>query len=114
MWGYHRSKSKIFQKFPRLLYGSPEVKKQNIPRIFKIVIWGHWGQKSTFPKNSQDHHLSYQRPKFKSKISQEFPRFLHGVTRGQKVKFPKNSQDSHQESPEVKQQNIPSIPKIVI
>ncbi|KAJ8020134.1 hypothetical protein HOLleu_42008 [Holothuria leucospilota] len=52
--------------------GSPEVKKQNIPRIPKIVIWHHWGQKSTFPKNSQDHYLGHQRSK--SKISQEFSR----------------------------------------
>ncbi|KAJ8041231.1 hypothetical protein HOLleu_11981 [Holothuria leucospilota] len=73
--------------------GSPEVKKQNIPRIPKIVIWRHWGQKSTFPKNSQYHHLELSEAKkqkqnfpripkiviwghqrSKSKISQEFPR----------------------------------------
>ncbi|KAJ8040664.1 hypothetical protein HOLleu_15025 [Holothuria leucospilota] len=64
--------------------GSPGVKKQNFPRIPKIIIW------------------SYQRPKSKSKISQEFPRLLYGVTRGQKAKYPKNSQDHDMRSPEVK------------
>ncbi|KAJ8029513.1 hypothetical protein HOLleu_28924 [Holothuria leucospilota] len=73
LWFHQRSESKISQEFPRSLSGvirgqkakfpknsqdhnlrSPRVKKQNFPRISKIVIWGH--QRS------------------KSKISQEFPR----------------------------------------
>ncbi|KAJ8044527.1 hypothetical protein HOLleu_07304 [Holothuria leucospilota] len=48
---------------------SPEVKKQNFPRIPNIVIWGH--QRS------------------KSKISQELPRLSYGVTEVKKQNFPK-------------------------
>ncbi|KAJ8031773.1 hypothetical protein HOLleu_25080 [Holothuria leucospilota] len=53
--------------------GAPEVKEKNFPRISMLVPWGH--------------------QKTKSKISQDFLRSPHGVTRGQKAKFPKNSQD---------------------
>ncbi|KAJ8018271.1 hypothetical protein HOLleu_43825 [Holothuria leucospilota] len=69
--------------------GSPEVKKQNFPRIPKIIIW------------------SYQRPKSKSKISQEFPRLLYGVTRGQKAKYPKIMIWGHQRSKSEISQEFP-------
>ncbi|KAJ8050764.1 hypothetical protein HOLleu_04084 [Holothuria leucospilota] len=50
----------------------------------------------------------------KSKISQVFPRLSSGVTRGQKAKVPKNSQNRYLGLSEVKKQNFPRIPKIVI
>ncbi|KAJ8035929.1 hypothetical protein HOLleu_19755 [Holothuria leucospilota] len=37
-----------------------------------------------------------------------------GVTRGKKAKFPKNSQEFYMGSAEVKEQNFPRFPKIVI
>ncbi|KAJ8036869.1 hypothetical protein HOLleu_17519 [Holothuria leucospilota] len=49
--------------------GSPEIKKQNYPRIPKSFIWVQ------------------QRPK--SKIFQDFPRSSSGVTRGQTANFPR-------------------------
>ncbi|KAJ8017803.1 hypothetical protein HOLleu_44557 [Holothuria leucospilota] len=49
--------------------GSPEVKKQNFPRIPKSFIW--------VPQRS------------KRKFSQEFPRLSSGVTRGQNANFPR-------------------------
>ncbi|KAJ8026380.1 hypothetical protein HOLleu_34205 [Holothuria leucospilota] len=48
----------------------------------------------------------------KSKISQEFPRVLHGFTRGQRAKFSKISQDRHLESPEVKTQISQEFPRL--
>ncbi|KAJ8017965.1 hypothetical protein HOLleu_44306 [Holothuria leucospilota] len=83
---------------------SPEVKKQNIPRLSYGVTRG---QKAKYPKNSQDCNLASLGSKIN--ISQEFPRSSSGVIRGQKAKakFPKNSQGCYMGSPEVKKQNIP-------
>ncbi|KAJ8030737.1 hypothetical protein HOLleu_27225 [Holothuria leucospilota] len=101
---------------------SLEVRKQNFPRIPKIVVTR--SEKAKFPNNFQDCHgvtrrnkaripkchlgslkvgkqnssripkiIVWGHEKSKRKISQEFPRLSSGVTRGQKAKFPKNFQD---------------------
>ena len=92
MSGHQRSKRKFPKNSQDLHLGSPEVKKQSFSRIPKIVIWGHLMSES--------------------KISQEFPRSLSGVTRGQMVKYPKNSQDHHLGVTRGQKANFPQIPKI--
>ncbi|KAJ8037436.1 hypothetical protein HOLleu_18247 [Holothuria leucospilota] len=68
--GVTRGKKAKFPKKSQEYYmGSPNVKKQNYPRIPKSFMWGH--QRS------------------KSKISQDFPRSSSGVTRGQTANFPR-------------------------
>ncbi|KAJ8047816.1 hypothetical protein HOLleu_06918 [Holothuria leucospilota] len=72
---------------------SPEVKKQNFPRIPNIVIWGHQRSKSKISQEFQS--LLLGSPEVKKQISQEFPRSSSEVTSSQKAKFLNNSQDCH-------------------
>ena len=72
--GVTRGQKGQFPKSSQDLYlRSPQVKKQNFPRIPKTFISGH--------------HRS------KSKLFQEFTRSSSGVSKGQNAKFSKNSQD---------------------
>ncbi|KAJ8018829.1 hypothetical protein HOLleu_42966 [Holothuria leucospilota] len=47
-------KKQNFPRIPKSFIGSAEVKEQNFPRFPKIVIWGHQRSNCKFPKNSQN------------------------------------------------------------
>lgn len=91
------------QNFPKIRSSSRslEIIKQNFPRVFKIVMWGHQRSKTNLPTNSRDSHLRspeikrqnfqripnmviYGHQRSKSRVSQEFPRSSFGLSRGQR------------------------------